>query len=339
MVDPASTRKKSRFWLIFPFVILALLVAAWTAYWVYARGELEKGIDQWVADERARGATVEFSSRTLGGYPFRFELDVRDPVYQPAGEPRWDGEHLRLVMQPWNWNHIIGFAPGRNLITDEAGLRHTVNLDSKSALSLSWDGSGVKRIGLQLGSATALVQGETYAVSGFSLNLAPRRESPEDMMVAVQWDELTINAAPPDADFLGDTLGPSRLIGEVRKFYPAWSQAGGEMARLPGALMAEEGGLELAQLLLDWGPLDLGAKGDVAFEGGRANGSLGVRIDDAGELRAAMEAAGRLGNEEAAALTMLEGASQNGGFLTFTISDNDILLGPLKVGRLPGPGY
>lgn len=339
MVEPSTVEKKSRFWLIFPLVIFALIVAAWTAYWVYAKGQLEAGIDQWIADEKARGATVEFSSKSLGGYPFRFELDVRDPVYQPVGEPRWDGERLRLVMQPWNYNHIIGFAPGRNLITEETGLRHTVNLDPTSAMSLSWDKESVKRIGFQVGSGSALIQGETYAVSGFSLNLAPRKGAPDDMMVAVQWDELKINAPPPDADFLGDTLGPTRLIGEVRKFYPAWRAARGETERLPGALMAEEGGVEVAQLLLDWGPLDFGAKGDVGFEGGRTNGSFGIRIDNADELRAAMEAAGRLSNEEAAGVAMLEGASKDGGFLTFTIKDDEVFMGPLKVGRLPGPGF
>ena len=339
MVEPSTVQKKSRFWLIFPFVILFLLIAGWSAYWVYAKGQLETGIDQWIADERARGATVEFSSKRLGGYPFRFELDVRDPVYQPDGEARWDGERLRLVMQPWNWNHIIGFAPGRNLITEPSALRHTVNLDPKSAASFSWDETGITRIGLQLSSATALISGELYAVSGLSLNLAPRKESPDDMMVALQWDQLKINAAPPEAEFLGDTLGPSRLIGEIRNFYPAWLLARGETARLPGALMAEEGGVEVAQLLLDWGPLDLGAKGDLQFSGGRTNGSFGVRIDNADELRAAMEASGQLTNEQAAAVTMLEGASQEGGFLTFTVRDNDVLLGPLKVGRLPEPGF
>ena len=80
MVEPSTVQKKSRFWLIFPFVILFLLIAGWSAYWVYAKGQLETGIDQWIADERARGATVEFSSKRLGGYPFRFELDVRDRV-------------------------------------------------------------------------------------------------------------------------------------------------------------------------------------------------------------------------------------------------------------------
>ncbi|KCZ50950.1 hypothetical protein HY29_06260 [Hyphomonas beringensis] len=339
MVEPSTVQKKSRFWLFLPFVLLLIVVAAWTAYWLIARSQLEKGIDEWIRTEQGKGATIEYASKSLSGYPFRFELEVRDPVYQPRGQARWEGETLRLVMQPWNWQHIIAYSPGRNLITEPSALRHTINLDPKSAMSVSWDKTSLNRIGLQLGNATALIRGELYATTGFSLNLAPRKTSPDDMMFAVQWDRLTLNAAPQEAEYLGDTLGPSRLIGEVRNFYPAWERAGGDPERLYESLMEQEGGVEVAQLLLKWGPLDLGAKGDISFKGGKANGTVGLRIDNADDLKAEMEAASRFGQQEQAVITMLEASSKDGGFLTFTIKDNELKMGPLSLGRLPEPRF
>jgi hypothetical protein len=339
MVEPSTTRKPSRFWLYLPFILLLILIAAWTAYWFIAKGQLDKGIDQWIADERARGAELEFSSKSLGGFPYRFELVVDDPVYQPVGEPRWEGEQLRLVMQPWNWQHVIAYSPGRNLVTEPGGLRQTVTLDKTSAVSFSWNSEHIERIGLQMGNASALIDGEAYAATGFSLNLKPRDGAEDDLMVALQWDRLTINAAPEGAEFLGDTIGPSRLIGEVRGFFPAWARSGGRPDRFHRALMQENGAIEIAQGLLNWGPLDLGVKGDLTFDDGRANGELGVRIEEADALRDALEASGRLGQQENAMLTMLEASSADGGFLTFTVQDNEVKMGLIPLGTLPEPGY
>jgi len=339
MVEPSTTRKKSRFWLYLPFVLLLILVGAWTGYWLFAKAQIDKGIDQWIADEQTRGAVVEYTAKSLGGFPYRFELVVDDPVYQPVGASRWEGEQLRLVMQPWNWQHVIAYSPGRNLVTDPGGLRQTVTVDKTSAASFSWNSETIERIGLQLGNATALIDGETYAASGFSLNLKPRDGAEDDLMIAVQWDRLVINAAPQGAEFLGDTIGPSRLIGEVRSFFPAWIRSGGDTSRFHRALVEEDGTVEIAQALLDWGPLNLGLKGEIAFDDGRANGSFGVRIDDADELRDALEVSGRLGQQENAMLTMLETSSVDGGFLTFTIKDNEVKMGLIPLGTLPEPGY
>ena len=79
MVEPSTTRKKSRFWLYLPFVLLLILVGAWTGYWLFAKAQIDKGIDQWIAGEQARGTVVEYSAKSLGGFPYRFELVVDDP--------------------------------------------------------------------------------------------------------------------------------------------------------------------------------------------------------------------------------------------------------------------
>ena len=335
MSATAAKKPKSRFWLVFPFLVLAAIIVVWTAYWFIARDQLDKGIDDWIATERARGATVDYTDKTLGGFPFRFELTVSDPQYQPLGAPLWQGQELRLVMQPWNWQHVIGFAPGRNVVTEDDGTRHVATLGDKSAMSLSWTEDGINRVGLQIDDAEAIVEGETYAARGFSLNLAPRPETLETLMVAVQWEEVKINATPTEAAFLGDTLGPSRLIGEIREFFPAMELAGGDIARLQEALIYREGGVEVAQLVLNWGPMDLGVKGDVGFSAGKANGSVSLRLDNADALRAAMDEAGQLDFEQQAVLGMIEASSKDGGFLKLDIREDEVFFGPARIGALP----
>lgn len=338
LVKPLAERRRSRFWLVAPFLLLIALIAAYSAYWIYARAEIKRGIDEWVAAERARGAIVDYESRDLGGYPFRFELDVTSPRYQQRNAASWEGERLQLVVQPWNWNHVIARAPGRSVLTDRMGIRHTGNLDGKSAASLSWNQDGVHRAALELSDVSALIEGQAYSARGFSLNLAPSPGGRDNLLVALQWDTLTLDAVPASAPWLGPEIQESRLIGEVENFYPAWVRSGGQPERLYSALQQEGGGLEVGQVLLNWGPLKLGAKGRVTVDKNLANGSFGVRIDDPQGLKDALKAAGHWRLQEQAAVATLETASADGGFLTFTIDDNKLMIGTIVIGVLPGPG-
>jgi hypothetical protein len=338
LVKPLAERRRSRFWLFAPFLLLVAVVAAYSAYWTYARAEIEQGVDEWVAAERARGAIVEYESRDFGGYPFRFELELTSPRYQPPNAASWEGEQLQLVMQPWNWNHVIARAPGRSVLTDRMGIRHIADLDGKSAASLSWDTDGVHRAALELNDVSALIEGQAYTAQGFSLNLAPSPDLRDNLRVALQWDMLTLETVPASAPWLGTEIQESRLIGEVGNFYPAWMRSGGQPEHLYSALQQEGGGVEVGQVLLNWGPLKFGAKGRVTMENGLANGSFGVRIDDPKGLKDALKAAGYWRVQEQAAVATLETASANGGFLTFTLDDNKLKIGTVVLGELPGPG-
>ena len=337
LVKPLAERRRSRFWLFFPFLLLVAVIGAYSAYWIYARAEIGLGVDKWVAEQRAAGAVVEYESREIGGYPFRFELDVVAPHYQPPNMASWEGERLQLVMQPWNWRHIIARAPGHSVLTDRLGIRHTFDLDRKSAGSLSWTDAGVHRAAIELNDASALIDGHIYTAKGFSLNLAPRPDAADDLLVALQWEALTLDAAPVAAPWLGTDLQDSRLIAEVHNFYPAWVRSGGNPEHLFASLLETGGGVELGQALLNWGPLKFGAKGTVTIENGLANGSFGVRIDDPEGLKEALKAAGTWRLQEQATVATLETASANGGFLMFTLKDNKIMVGTVVVGELPVP--
>lgn len=333
-----SGKRKSRWGLFLPITLFAVLVVAYSAYWIVARGVLEDNIDTWIDGERAGGSVVEFSSKRMSGYPFLFELTIEDPIYQIDDTARWEGKVLTLSMQPWNWNHVIVRSPGLNRVTDRAGVRHTVDLDDKSAGSVSWDKTSVRRVGLMINDAPALVDGAAMHLKGFSLNLSPRSESPDDLMIAVQWDEIALQEAPLFAPWLGADLGQSRMVGEVRGFFPALRVAGGNTNRLQGALIRQGGELEVAQLLLDWGPLDLGLKMDAKFIEGAANGSVGVRLDNVDDLRAALEADGSYDLPTKAALSVLESGSADGKFFTLPIKDNGVYIMGQRVAELPAGG-
>ncbi|MCA8901461.1 MAG: DUF2125 domain-containing protein [Hyphomonas sp.] len=337
MTTPTTVKKPSRFWLFFPFVLLILAVGGWCAWWFLASSKIDQAVDSWIAEQQAAGAEFTYAGRSLTGFPFRFDVAFEKPHYKAADGAVWDGDTAQFVMQAWNLKHVIARAPGHHTYTNALGIRNAFDFPADAAASLSWDAAGPRRIGFQSGEASALIGGRSYDLTGLSLNFAPREGAPDDLMMAVQWDRIVLDREPSAAPYLGTELGPSRIIGEVQGFFPAYAAAGDLHGVWP-ELLSSGGNLEIAQLLVDWGPLDLGGKSKLELGQGRANGTIQVRLDNAGELKEAMIASGNWGTAEQTLYGTIEPASRNGGFLMLSVIDSRVFAGPVPLGTLPGTG-
>ncbi|MEM1105138.1 MAG: DUF2125 domain-containing protein [Pseudomonadota bacterium] len=339
----ADTKRASRFWIAAPFALAALLVAGWTGYWFFAKGQLERGIDAWIAQERARGAVVEFSEKRLSGYPFRFVLDVTAPVYgQAAPGPRWQGDALQLIMQPWNYSHVMARAPGRNTLFLSPETTDTVQLvlGRKSAASLSWRGAQFTRFSLVLDEASLLAAGAPVGeTESLELHL---RQVPSDLdmlQLETHWQAVRLaEPLPGDGALLGQSIGPSILRAELDEGMTALATLSD-----PSDLIAEAlrlgGALNVPQILVEWGPASLGARASLSAPGGEVRGTAGIRIDRAEALRGAI-AGTNLDTEEAQqALTALEAASQDGGFFSVSLRGDGIYFLGRKQVDLPIGAY
>ena len=87
--------------------------------------------------------------------------------------------------------------------------------------------------------------------------------------------------------------------------------------------------------MVEWGPAHLGGKLDLSMPGDEVSGSIGIRIEQADELRAALEAAGLMTDELRAYIGALEGASANGGFLPLPIREDGIYFLGNRVAAIP----
>ncbi len=321
----AYPRKRRGFWLFFPFFIFALIVGIYSAYWFWARDLLDKGIDEWIATERAAGRTVEYSGKRLGGYPFRFALHLDDPVYgDPANQQRWQGEQLQLVMQPWDWQHVIARSPGRNEIM-LAGDELQLDFGPKSAGSLSWTNAGIRRVSIAIDALSAANrQGPLGAAEGFEFHLRPPPGEPDMLQLQTQWEALSLARPVPDAEFLGTRLGPSVLRAQASKAFTAL-EVSTQLETLPRNILAIGGEITLAQLVINWGPAQLGARGRVdRTDRGEIGGQLGLRIEKAEELKAALSAAGRLDSDTKNAIDAVAAASRNGSFLELSVREDGL---------------
>lgn len=317
-------------WRIFwPLLAFLLLAAAYSAYWMWAKHELSRGIDGWIEAERARGMVVEYSDKRMGGYPFRFTLTLDDPAYaDPRANQRWEGETLQLAMQPWDWQHVIARSPGENRIFD-GGLEGWARLGPKSAGSLTWSQTGIERVSIDLDEIAFDLAGELSGTArDFELHLRQYPGEPETVQLETHWQALRFDDMIPGADILGTDLGPSILRAEATHALPVLINARRPESMLK-RILGRGGEIRVPQAQLDWGPLDAGAQVRLKRERGEGlSGLLGLRLENAEALREALEGAGRLDEDTRAAINALEAASADGRFLELSVrSDGLYLLG------------
>ena len=69
-----SRRRTGRRYIILLFTIFAL-VAGWTGFWKFAAGKAQQTIEGWRAREAKAGRDYACGSETIGGFPFRIEVN------------------------------------------------------------------------------------------------------------------------------------------------------------------------------------------------------------------------------------------------------------------------
>jgi hypothetical protein len=74
MIHPVLAPRR-RWPLYLPFVGLALLAAAWTGAWFYASAVTQQTLAGWFAREARGGRIYTCGSQTVGGFPFRIEVN------------------------------------------------------------------------------------------------------------------------------------------------------------------------------------------------------------------------------------------------------------------------
>ena len=322
MTSPAP-KKRSGFWLFFPFFLLAVVIGLYTAYWFYAKNLLDQGIDDWVALERAAGHTVEFSEKRLGGYPFRFELVVEDPVYEDDEivPTRWEGQQLQMIMQPWNFQHIIIRSPGMNRIRT-GGEDVALLLGPKSVGSASWTSDGVSRVSLSIDEVATSVNGDPVAdLDEFEFHLRPAPDDSAMLMLETHWQALELKQGlSEEFATIGQAFGPSILRLEADHVFDLAKEGiGGD--ELAPEIFRRGGEIRVQQMLINVAGADLGLRGKLQAFDGQSIGTLGVRLENAGALLGMirMAAGDGMDPQTLALLDDIQAASADGGFLEFDL--------------------
>jgi len=74
MANPYSPRRRNRRYIIL-LVLVAALFGGWSWFWSFASDKAQVNLDGWRAREAKSGRVYACGSQTIGGYPFRFEVN------------------------------------------------------------------------------------------------------------------------------------------------------------------------------------------------------------------------------------------------------------------------
>lgn len=109
-VSAPPTRRRP--WLIaLPLALVLLLGIAWSGFWFYAAAQAETAIAGWRAREAQSGRVHSCSQQSIGGFPFRIEVQCANPAveFRLAQPPvSVTGGHALIAAQIYQPTLLIG---------------------------------------------------------------------------------------------------------------------------------------------------------------------------------------------------------------------------------------
>lgn len=336
--DPLAARKPRRLGLYLPFALLLLAAAAWTIFWFWARGEVQKRLDASVADLGRAGYEVSWKERSIGGFPFRMDVTLREArVREPSGwgldAPVLAGEAFAYA--PKNW--VIAAPQGLTFVRPKGGpvavsgklLRASLNGLDKRPPSFSFQGQGLTFVPAAGAEPFALQTAELFE---FHLRPGPDDEGG----VFLKLDNGKARLSGLFGHIAGDkpvSIVWNSTLSKASSFHGAdwpdavrrWSDAGGQMTVRDAKLTAGEALIETSASILSVG------------RDGRLRGVMPVSLRQAPRALGAMAQTGVLPESTASAASAVAAARQDGGVTRATINfeAGRMTLGPVALGPAP----
>ncbi len=328
---------------------IAVAVAGYTGYWFIAAGEIEGRIDAWAEQQRAQGLEIESGGTDVAGFPFRFEVSLREPrIRDTRNGWRWSAGGLRAEALAWDFGEVTVFPDRRNSVevllegdrwrTIDAEIedgRLVVGLDeSRRFEEVSLDLTGLEVEGLwpQGPARVGSLQARGISFGGGAVD-------DEALQTTIAVRDVVL---PSDlAEGLGDSLAfldiDASVVGPIpsergtNEAITAWRDAGGT--------------LELTDFRVRWGPLGIESSGTIALDGAmRPIAALTADIIGYGDVIDALIMSNMIPLGDAfiakVAFNMLAEKPEDGGppvlrSVPVTAQDGILSVATIKVAELP----
>jgi hypothetical protein len=116
-----AARPPRRWRIVLPLAAVVLLAAAWAGFWDYAAGRAESAFASWRAREAAAGREMSCASQSIGGFPFRLELQCAEPALNlRKARGALQAKDLHAAVQVYQPTLMIAEVTGPLAISDEA---------------------------------------------------------------------------------------------------------------------------------------------------------------------------------------------------------------------------
>jgi hypothetical protein len=324
-------------------VLIAVLVALYSAGWLFLAHRAERAVDAYVAREHEQGVNLSIASRTVAGYPTRIEVQLAGIVAD--GLPHVPTGHLTIPTaaawaRPWRLD-AWRFALLSGATIDGPQGRISFDLLGGHASTVLGPGGtpGGDLADIHVDNVVISVGDRLLkaARAGLTLRLpptAPRVHEEPLFSATLQARKVTLPSATAP---LGQEIDHLTLDGTWRGPLPP-----GKLAEALAAWRDDGGTIELQGIDLGWGPLALSADGTLALDKDlQPLGAFSARIMGYDAILDALVASGGLKSNEASLARMgLSMMAQRGADGTpqlktpVTVQDNAVFLGPARLVKL-----
>jgi len=318
------------------------LMAAWTGAWLYVTGQVRTAVEAYI-DEDITGWKINYKTLRIGGFPFRIKIDVQKPRLVLSGKKwtvRWETNHIDAMRNLWQPRHVLFDLTGQHQITlNRAGQTHHLMHDNDLAMSsIEIDEEGrLRLLSLDITSPELEFDGKG-AAQGKRLQIHARRNpnSVRNVDLALRGEQIAISEI-----FLSRNLNVLWREIQLLDLNTTVTGLPDDMATAMLASQWRDGGgtVEVRQLRLQWGEVDITARGSLALdERMRLIGALTAQIKGHEKLIDLAVATGGLRDGSVIATRAVLGllAAAGGGILSVPVrlQDGQLFLGPAVIAKL-----
>jgi hypothetical protein len=326
----------------------AVVIGAYSAYWLIAAGKIEHGLERWAEERRAEGYKVELGHPVITGFPTHFQVDIPHPLIgREASGWVWQPEHLHAEAPPWQVGAMEFTLSGRHALRLLSGdhWQDIAGTIERGHADLRVDSKGrLTSLDIEISDYEIDSPGFAAPATGRSLTLSSRHDYPEapdhqseTVSLSLRLDGL---ALPPETNpGLGKDVERIALDAVVKgpltdaklsRALADWRDAGGTV--------------EVDRLELRWGPVGLETNGTLALDPEmRPLGAFAAKIIGYGDVVDALVINELVPLGDAflfkIAFNLLAKPSEPGGppalDLPLTVQDGSLVVGSVRLMEVP----
>lgn len=316
--------------------VLAALAAAaiaaglYAAFWHVLADRVRTAVENWAAERRAEGWTVESDPLTVGGFPLGVTVRGAD-VRVGARGWRWHAPAVTATVRPWASGTVSVDAPGAQRIA--LGDESVVVAASGAEAGLRFDGGGLRSARLAV-RETAIRDGaeepvpDVGRIEGRLARLdgaAGSGAASFGFAFSVAWPDL------PGAPLAFRGAGRLSAEGVARDLPPA----AGPPVRYLRDWRAGGGAVDLDSVALDWESFGLSGNGTIALdERLQPEAALTIGVRGFRDAVAALVSAGAIRPGAALAAALAAGALSGGEDtvrVPVAVQNRTLSVGPVPV--------
>ena len=340
---------KRRTWAIAGTVSIVVLLGGYAVFWLITAGAVGERVDSWADEHRAAGYEIAFAERSVGGFPFRFEVQITKPNVTNVPEGwHWEADSLTLSARPWALRRIGVSFPGRHdisLFAGDAWFDFTCLIkEATGELSVFGDGQ-VREFHGEIRDLAYTRPGVDFPGSLVALSIDGRRFDVTDPDYRTPSAELHLSVSqalvPEDASWvLHKHPIDFALIAQVTGPLPDGDAPIASLTRWRDA----GGVIEVGRMSLFWGPIEVETTGTVTIDGlMRPLGAFTADIIGHGDIIDLLAANDFVPLGDATlyklGFTLLARPKVEGGppvlSVPITLQDGELKMGPVTIDRIP----